>query len=277
MDSVHAEKIGMRSGFPARRRETVDGHRQAVRKVLDMMRLNLANPFDLAELAKIASMSRYHFLRVFEEVTGVSPLRFLASLRMERAKNLLLETSQSVTSICFEVGYNSLGTFTRLFVEHVGVSPLSFRSLPAKLEQSSLMSLVSGYLERRRPSRSIQTLSGSIRYPEGPNCVSFVGLFETAIPQRKPVDGTIVMRNGVFNLALPQSSRSYWVLAAGFPADSGIPESLTLSRADLFVGSCQVYCTSKGYVIPHSCELTLRRPDDFDPPILTALPLLLGV
>jgi AraC family transcriptional regulator len=276
MDSVHTPKIGMGPGFPARRRETIDGHRQAVKRVLDVMRLNLTNPLDLTKLAKVASMSRYHFLRVFEEVTGVSPLRFLASLRIERAKKLLLETSLPVTTICFDVGYNSLGTFTRLFVEYVGVSPLSFRNLPVKLRQRSLVSLIAGHLERRRHASSLRTLSGSIRCPEEFTGVSFVGLFETAIPQRKPVDGTIVVRNGVFDLALPQASRSYWVLAAGLAEGYADSQFLILSGENLFVGSRQIYCTASGAVIPQLCDLTLRRPDDFDPPILTALPLLLG-
>src|ERR1700735_4494171 len=113
MASVNSAKFGVRCGFPARRRETIDAHKQAVKRVLDAMRLNQSDPLDLTKLAKIALMSRYHFLRVFEEVTGVSPLRFLASLRIELAKRLLIETSLPITTICFDVGYNSIGSFTR--------------------------------------------------------------------------------------------------------------------------------------------------------------------
>jgi AraC family transcriptional regulator len=276
IDSVHAAMSGVRSGFTARRRGTIEGHRVAVKRVLDLMRKDLSKPLDIAEMARVALISRYHFLRVFEAVTGVSPHRFLASLRIEQAKSLLIDTSLPVTTICFEVGYSSLGTFTRLFVEYVGISPLSFRRLSSKLAQQSLMSLIARYLKHRQPSRSNQTISGRVRGPEDFAGVSFVGLFETSIPQRRPLDGTIVIQKGVFELALPNRSQSYWIMAAGLPAGSDAFQSLILPRSELFVTSSQVFCTVSGAVIPHTCELTLRRPDEFDPPILTALPLLLG-
>ena len=269
-------RIGMRAGFHARRLETIDTHRQAVKRVLDVMRLNKTDELDLTKLAKIASMSRFHFLRVFEDVTGVSPLRFLASLRIDRAKRLLIETSLPVTTICLDVGYSSLGTFTRLFTEYVGVAPLSFRRLPAKLGHQSLVSLIARYLAQRKPTCRDQILSGHIEAEKDFAGISFVGVFETAIPQRRPVDGTIVMRDRAFELALPIRSQSYWIMAAGFSAGSDAIHSLTLSSSDLFVASRQVFCTNYGKIVPNTCCLSLRRPDDFDPPILTALPILLG-
>src|SRR5207237_652416 len=83
----------------------------------------------LAELADSACMSAFHFSRVFSAVTGISPARFLAALRMAAAKRLLLASERRITEICMDVGYNSLGTFTTLFNEFVGIAPTRFREL----------------------------------------------------------------------------------------------------------------------------------------------------
>src|SRR2546430_14800296 len=97
------------------RPDTIESHRENVLEVIRTMRRDPCTTLDLSSMARIASMSRHHFLRVFEGVTQVSPGRFLAALRMEGAKRMLMETSLPVTSVCYEIGYSSLGTFTRQF------------------------------------------------------------------------------------------------------------------------------------------------------------------
>src|SRR4030066_175369 len=59
----------------------------------------------------------------FDEITGTPPHHFLACLRMQRAKELLLQSESSITDICLEVGYTSLGSFSTTFRELVGFSP----------------------------------------------------------------------------------------------------------------------------------------------------------
>lgn len=83
-------------------------------------------------MAEIASMSVYHFARVFREQTGLPPATYLAALRLSEAKRLLIETSLSVADICSKVGYNSIGTFTSRFTQVVGMSPGKFRAVNAK-------------------------------------------------------------------------------------------------------------------------------------------------
>jgi AraC family transcriptional regulator len=260
-----------------RRPATMEWHRHAVEKVLDVMRRDPTAPLDLQEMASIASMSRYHFLHVFEEVTGVSPLRFLAALRIERAKRLLLETSWSVTTICFEVGYNSLGTFTRLFVEYVGATPKSFRKLPRKLDERPLESLIASYFQRRRSLRWQRTISGCVQGPEDFRGVIFLGLFATRIPQRRPVDGTLMMEPGRFELAIPSFSQSYCVMAAGFPTGSEAMGYLLPSQSELLVASIPLPCKGLEDLARSNCVLALRPLEIFDPPILIALPILLSI
>jgi transcriptional regulator GlxA family with amidase domain len=86
-----------------------------------------AEPLGVPELAGIAGMSAAHFIRSFRAAFGETPHRYLQRRRVERSMFLLRETERSVTDICFEVGFNSLGTFSRTFREIVGESPLAFR------------------------------------------------------------------------------------------------------------------------------------------------------
>src|SRR5262249_16929751 len=182
---------------PRRRRETIESHQRAVLRVIDAMRKNLSAPLDLAAMAETAFMSRYHFLRVFEEVTTVSPARFLAALRMERAKRLLLETSLPVTTICYEVGYGSLRTFTRPFTDVVGVNPSWFRRLHAELAGGVLETLVADYLQRRRQPGPGPSRAGLVHVPHDFHGLVFIGLFASSVPQRRPSAGTLLVIQAV--------------------------------------------------------------------------------
>ena len=87
-----------------------------------------AEPPDWHEVSTSAAMSRFHFLRRFQRTFGTSPHQLLIRSRLERAKLLLRETDLSVTDICFEVGYESLGSFCTLFQQRVGCSPRTYRA-----------------------------------------------------------------------------------------------------------------------------------------------------
>jgi len=108
---------------------TVKLREDAVRRVVLAMHERLGEDLCLTEMAEVASMSVYHFARIFREQTGVPPATYLAALRLTEAKRLLLETPLSVADICFKVGYNSIGTFTSRFTQVVGMSPGRFRSV----------------------------------------------------------------------------------------------------------------------------------------------------
>ena len=86
-----------------------------------------AEPLDIPHLAQIAGMSQAHFIRTFRATFGETPHRYLQRRRVERAMFLLRSTDRSVTDICLDVGFNSLGTFSRTFQDIVGESPSAFR------------------------------------------------------------------------------------------------------------------------------------------------------
>ena len=84
-------------------------------------------PLDLAEISKQACLSRYHFLRLFRAEFETTPHQYLIQRRIEKAKELLRGRSLSVTDVCFEVGFESLGSFSSLFRKCVGRAPSSYR------------------------------------------------------------------------------------------------------------------------------------------------------
>jgi AraC-like DNA-binding protein len=107
-------------------RAVEDSNRRLLR-ARDAMDRTYAQPLDIPELARIACVSEAHFIRTFRSTFGETPHRYLQRRRVERSMFMLRETSRSVTDICLEVGFNSLGTFTRTFRDIVGVSPTDYR------------------------------------------------------------------------------------------------------------------------------------------------------
>jgi AraC-like DNA-binding protein len=82
-------------------------------------------PLDLA--AREACLSPFHFHRLFRATFGQTPHDFLTSMRMERARRLLASGQMSVTEVCLEVGYSSLGSFSSKFQSLVGRSPSQYQ------------------------------------------------------------------------------------------------------------------------------------------------------
>ena len=96
-------------------------------RVLTLIQNQSHNALDLVRLADTAALSRFHFLRVFHRIFRQTPHQLIIRTRIDRAKALLADTSKSVTDICLEVGFDSLGTFSAQFHRRVGCSPSVFR------------------------------------------------------------------------------------------------------------------------------------------------------
>jgi AraC-like DNA-binding protein len=88
-------------------------------------------------LARLSGVSQAHFARSFKEAFGVPPHRYLLTRRIEQATALLRDTELPVTEIAFATGWNSLGTFGRIFRDITGESPGEFR-LRAKAGEHQL-------------------------------------------------------------------------------------------------------------------------------------------
>jgi AraC-like DNA-binding protein len=108
-------------------RAVEDSNRRMLR-ARDAMDRTYAEPLDVASLARIAHVSEAHFIRTFRATFGETPHRYLQRRRVERAMFLLRETDRSVTEICLDVGFTSLGTFSRTFRDIVGETPSDYRA-----------------------------------------------------------------------------------------------------------------------------------------------------
>jgi AraC-like DNA-binding protein len=96
-------------------------------RVRDLIDRAYAGPLDIPALARSAHVSESHFSRSFRAAFGETPHRYLLRRRMERAKALLREGGLSVTEVCLEVGFTSLGSFSSQFRRFVGESPTAYR------------------------------------------------------------------------------------------------------------------------------------------------------
>ncbi len=94
----------------------------------DAIDRSYSEPLDIPRLAQVAHVSPAHFIRSFHAAFGETPHRYLQRRRVERAMYMLVQTRRDITDICLDVGFTSLGTFSRTFSRIVGESPSRFRS-----------------------------------------------------------------------------------------------------------------------------------------------------
>lgn len=116
--------------FPALRAATREELYRRLHRARDYAHAAFAEDVGLEEMARVACLSPNHFLRTFKHAFHQTPHQFLTRLRLESAREMLLQRKLSVTEICFAVGFESLGSFSSLFRKHFGISPAQYRSNP---------------------------------------------------------------------------------------------------------------------------------------------------
>ena len=113
--------------LPAVRAATREELWRRVNRARDYLHAHSSSSVRLSALAKIACLSPFHLLRVFQSAFGQTPHQYLNRCRIERAKFLLAKTQLPVTAICLESGFTSLGSFSALFTRICGMSPRLWR------------------------------------------------------------------------------------------------------------------------------------------------------
>lgn len=98
-----------------------------IEKVVDLLNQNFHKTITLAEAAKIANMSTASFSRFFKARTGISFVNSLLEIRLGHATRMLIETTQSVSEIAYDCGFNNISNFNRLFKKKKGCTPSVFR------------------------------------------------------------------------------------------------------------------------------------------------------
>jgi AraC family transcriptional regulator len=102
------------------------------RRVIEAIRLvesEAARPLELKEMAAVAGMSKYHFLRVFRRLTGMTPHRYLISARLRRAALALASSRRPVIAIALDAGFGDLSTFNKTYRAGFGLTPTQYRDL----------------------------------------------------------------------------------------------------------------------------------------------------
>lgn len=235
---------------------------------------HIYEPLPLSQLARHVAYSPYHFTRIFKERIGLSPLYYVSSVRLQKAKDLLLQTDLSVRAIGLEIGQQSLGTFTTRFTERVGVTPSDFRhsALQADSHLRSLQKLTD-WRSSRPTANQHGTITGTVQAALPFAGVILIGLFPKPIPEGLPRHGTLLSGLGDFRFTGVKPGIYYLMatsVAWGMQAlDFLLPQTTlrTRSRTPIIVGP--------DGSVPHQ-QVMLYPPRPDDPPILISLPLLMN-
>jgi AraC family transcriptional regulator len=255
------------------RASTRDAHWRSVARVVAALRERFAEPISLDEMARIAISSPFHFNRVFRQMTGLPPGRFVCALRIQAAKRLLVTTTRSVTKVCLDVGYSSLGTFSSHFTQYVGASPVRFRYVSRTIALEELLQRCAT-MERNEPDPVYRpgSVLGRVRMPEEFTGLVVVGLFRAPIPRGRPVACGFADSGGGFHLTDVPDGRFYLFGTAlefsGDPARHLVGEPTLRGRAGPLVVSAGVTFADT--------SIKLRPPQVTDPPILASLPVLIA-
>jgi AraC family transcriptional regulator len=266
----------MRTAAPVFREDTARyvtfaAQMQAVERAIQTMHTHLHELLTLEDLASVACLSPSHFHRVFHRLIGIPPGEFLAALRFQAARRLLVTTSLSVTDICFEVGYTSTGSFTTRFTQLVGLSPRLLRQRAQAFEPPSAEPV--GICPKTPSGRSGKhALLGRISAPATFRGTIYVGLFTNPIPQGVPVRCTKLSSPGVYLLnGVPDGV--YHLRAAAFPVAADLHSAL-LPGEKLLLGNNASPLIIRHGQVSGDPNLVLHPPRLTDPPLVIGLPLL---
>jgi AraC-like DNA-binding protein/ligand-binding sensor protein len=98
-----------------------------ITRAKEFIRRNQAEGLSLAQVAKAVNTSKFYFCKLFKKTTGLSFTNYVSRVRVEKAKNLLLNPNLRISEIAYEVGFQSLTHFNRIFKKIIGQSPTDYR------------------------------------------------------------------------------------------------------------------------------------------------------
>ncbi len=118
--------------IPAQKKSTREELYRRLLATRDYIQDSFMKPITLQELAQIANISEFHYLRSFKSIFGESPYRYLLVLRLNLAKDLLLKGDTSIKDLAHLCGFNEVQSFTKLFRKEFGMGPSTFIKLNQK-------------------------------------------------------------------------------------------------------------------------------------------------
>jgi AraC family transcriptional regulator len=247
-----------------------DQFEKAVERAVTAMQNDLGAPLTVDDLARAAMFSKFHFTRIFQRVTGVSPGRFLSALRLQQAKALLISTSLNVADISVCVGYNSVGTFSSRFTRSVGLSPTAYRRLRGVARHVE----VEAHDHESVPSNGVVTGVVSTALPT-PLSRVYLGLYPGRIPEGRPVAWAVQSGPGPFMLDKVPAGEWHLLVQAVVGGDPDEAGDVVDGRPE---GPHQLLVGSRGPIemahhgVVDAVDVRLRPVRFIDPPVLLALP-----
>jgi AraC family transcriptional regulator len=268
---------GMLFDRGSRRHTTVALHSLAVKRATLMIQECFKDDLTLHDLACTAQLSRFHFSRVFRSITGLSPSSFLEVVRLEQAKKMLLKSTCSVIDVCFDIGYQSVGTFTSRFSQFVGIAPTGLRQLarkpimqaqPGELLIALRSTSPQPYLSPKSGSGIVGTIEMTIPF----RGIVYVGAFADPLPRGRSLGHTFLTGPGPFQIdSLPDGA--YYLLVAALGNGQNLLNILQQSvvlHGGLGKGPVLV---SKG-TVPKPVHIRLSPTSCTDPPLLNIEPFI---
>ncbi|GIN87225.1 AraC family transcriptional regulator [Heyndrickxia sporothermodurans] len=241
-------------------------------KAINYMRNNLSKDITTEELASYVGYSKYHFIRVFKETTGVSPRHYLSALRIEMSKEQLSHSTSSILKVILSLGFRSMGSFSSRFKQFVGLSPKEYRLKIDELYKYLIHFQISEPSNLETNIGSTPTITCSIKTPPNFKGIIFIGLFPRPIPDQRPVVGTAFFHQKKECIFSNVPYGEYYLLSAGISYSLN-PRKYFLSDSFLRGKLESALKISESTNIVTSIQL--REPLPCDPPILINLPLLL--
>lgn len=120
---AHASTASRAARLPSLRASTRDELARRLRIATEYLHANADRTVTIAEAARAACLSPFHFHRLFTRFHGITPHRYLAGLRLDRARAMLQATGESVAAVAYACGFGSVGSFATLFKRTFGVTP----------------------------------------------------------------------------------------------------------------------------------------------------------
>ena len=136
-DPAYAETLGLLLLWELRRAADLQNSRlspvrggltvRQLRQVKDFIDAQISNEITISDLAAVAGLSQYHFIRAFKDTVGLPPYQYVLSERIHRAKGLLSKPDLSLGEVALAVGFSDASQLNRVFRKFVGVTPTAYR------------------------------------------------------------------------------------------------------------------------------------------------------
>ncbi|MEK3881252.1 AraC family transcriptional regulator [Paenibacillus sp. PL2-23] len=243
-------------------------------QILAYIQDHIEDPLPLARLAEQASYSPYHFTRLFKDKMGISPMYYVSALRLQKAKELLLNSSLSIRDIGMEIGQQSLGTFTTRFTQKVGMTPAQFRNTAESAGQYlSLLQELKDWRTSDLLAPQHATVRGAVTSEFAFEGVVLIGLFPKPIPEGLPLYGTLLGALGEF--VIPNVKPGIYYVMATTISWGTEAKRMLLPQTTLRSRSKTAIVVGAGEELP-ALDVSLHPPSLIDPPILISLPVLMN-